>query len=968
MAEGVTLQELKVLISASIAGYKKDMEKVKAETRKAKEAINGETAKIQNSFGKMSSDKAQKTIQALTGKLDKQRESISAQEAVIQNLQNKYTDLMSGVTADRGASSIERQLKSAEKEFSKVEAEMNKLLAKLNEAEEFEASGLKYPGMDQTIAQIDSLNPKYETLEAKVTRLRDLMNTAKLNPEGTTTAQQLKAQLDVATQKLERMRGEAKKTEGSMNSLMNTKGGETLKGKLNKIINLVKNVNTSVKGTTASSSKGFNQMGGAIERLKRRVTGLIASALLFNAFSAALTSVRKYMGAALKTSDEFNNSLNLAKTNLQVSFAAIYTAVLPALTAFMNAVATLSGMIASLLSRLFGKTYSDSYKVAQGLNTAAKAAENYGAASAGVGTLSFDEVNNLPDSSGGGGGGDAGLVDLETAATSTDSLFGSVFEKIKGGLATFFDPLKSAWDSQGLSVIASAQSAFQNIIGLGKAIGTSFAEVWGNGTGELVFSNLLSILGNVLQIIGNIAERFKTAWEMDGTGTAIIQTTLNILNNILGALVLITAATATWSAGLDLTPILTSFKGLLSALEPLSSTIMDGLVYLFENVLLPLAGWTIEDAIPVFLDLLSAAISGINSILETFAPLGDWLFQNFLTPIASWTGGAIVSILEGITTAITAIGDWIAEHQTMVETLAIILGSLATSITLVNTAMGIASVVMAIYSVIMGAGGITAAATAAATWALNGALAVLTSPITIVIAIIAALIAVGVLLYKNWDLVKAKCTEIWGAIKDFITATITKLKTGIDNTITSISTAWNNTWTNMKTATINIFTAIWDAIKGVINGIIGGVESMANAVINGINTIIGALNNLHFDIPDWIPGLGGKSFGFNIGLLGTVSLPRLQTGGVVNRSTIAEIGENGAEAIVPLERNTGWLDGIASRLGEILSVNLQAVLSEQYSQEDTLEIPISLLLDGKVLLEKLVKAKKRRGYPILQEV
>lgn len=967
MAEGVTLQELKVLISASIAGYKKDMDKVKTETRKAKEAINGETAKIHNSFGKMSSDKAQKAIQALTGKLDKQKESIAAQEAVIQNLQNKYSDLMSGVTTDRGASSIERQLKSAEKEFSKVEAEMNKLLAKLNEAEEFEASGLKYPGMDQTIAQIDSLNPKYETLEAKVTRLRELMNTAKLNPEGTTTAQQLKAQLDVATQKLTRMRGEAKKTEGSMNSLMNTKGGETLKGKLNKIINLVKNVNTSVKGTTASSSKGFNQMGGAIERLKRRMTGLIASALMFNAFSAALTSVRKYMGAALKTSDEFSASLNLAKTNLQVSFAAIYTAVLPALTAFMNAVATLSGMIASLLSKLFGKTYSDSYKVAQGLNTAAKAAENYGAASEGVGTLSFDEVNNLPDSSG-GGGSDAGLVDLETAAASTDSLFGSVFEKIKSGLATFFDPLKSAWDSQGLSVIASAQNAFQNIIGLGKTIGSSFAEVWSNGTGELVFSNLLSILGNVFQVVGNIADRFKTAWEMDGTGTAIIQTTLNILNNILGALVLITAATATWSAGLDLSPILTSFQGLLSALEPLSSTVMDGLVYLFENVLLPLAGWTIEDAVPAFLDLLSAAIGGINSILETFAPLGDWLFQNFLTPIAAWTGGAIVSILEGITTAITAIGDWIAGHQTMVETLAIILGSLATSITLVNTAMGIASAIMTIYSVIMAAGGVTAAATAAATWALNGALAVLTSPITIVIAIIAALIAVGVLLYKNWDLVKAKCTEIWGAIKDFITATITKLKTGIDNTITNISTAWNNTWTNMKTATINIFTAIWDAIKGVINGIIGGVESMANAVINGINTIIGALNNLHFDIPDWIPGLGGKSFGFNIGLLGTVSLPRLQTGGVVNRSTIAEIGENGAEAVVPLERNTGWLDGIASRLGEILSVNLQAVLNEQYSQEEAFEIPISLLLDGKVLLEKLVKAKKRRGYPILQEV
>ena len=60
---------------------------------------------------------------------------------------------------------------------------------------------------------------------------------------------------------------------------------------------------------------------------------------------------------------------------------------------------------------------------------------------------------------------------------------------------------------------------------------------------------------------------------------------------------------------------------------------------------------------------------------------------------------------------------------------------------------------------------------------------------------------------------------------------------------------------------------------------------MANGVVNGINTVINALNSLHFDIPDWVPGLGGKSFGFNIGTLATVSLPRLAKGGIVDGAT-----------------------------------------------------------------------------------
>ena len=140
------------------------------------------------------------------------------------------------------------------------------------------------------------------------------------------------------------------------------------------------------------------------------------------------------------------------------------------------------------------------------------------------------------------------------------------------------------------------------------------------------------------------------------------------------------------------------------------------------------------------------------------------------------------------------------------------------------------------------------------------------------------------------------------------------IKTGISNTLNAIKSVWDKIWGGLKTTVTNIFDAIWGAIKGVINSILGGIEGMANGVIGGINTVIGALNNLSFDVPDWVPVLGGKTFGFNITELSKVSLPRLANGGITTGATLAEIGEAGREAVLPLENNTGWMDELAGKL------------------------------------------------------
>ncbi len=210
--------------------------------------------------------------------------------------------------------------------------------------------------------------------------------------------------------------------------------------------------------------------------------------------------------------------------------------------------------------------------------------------------------------------------------------------------------------------------------------------------------------------------------------------------------------------------------------------------------------------------------------------------------------------------------------------------------------------------------------------------------------------------------IKTTVNTIFNAIKSKITTIMGTIQSGISTALSSIKTTWSNMWESMKTTVINIFNGIWSSIKGVINSIIGGIEKMANGVINGINGMIRALNNLSFDVPDWVPEIGGKTFGFNISTIGNISIPRLAKGGIVDQATIAMVGEAGKEAVVPLENNTGWMDKVAARIGEIISMNIRAIIGEMDGGEEWQTIHTTVLLDSKTLVEQTDKYRRRKGY------
>lgn len=113
---------------------------------------------------------------------------------------------------------------------------------------------------------------------------------------------------------------------------------------------------------------------------------------------------------------------------------------------------------------------------------------------------------------------------------------------------------------------------------------------------------------------------------------------------------------------IDTTNLTNSLGRLHKAAEPLKQGLFSGLEWAYTNVFEPLAKWTVQDALPAFLNLLSGGMSLLSSVIEALKPLGGWLWDSFLQPIAGWTGGAVVSVLDGLASALEGISSWISKH------------------------------------------------------------------------------------------------------------------------------------------------------------------------------------------------------------------------------------------------------------------------------------------------------------------
>lgn len=155
----------------------------------------------------------------------------------------------------------------------------------------------------------------------------------------------------------------------------------------------------------------------------------------------------------------------------------------------------------------------------------------------------------------------------------------------------------------------------------------------------------------------------------------------------------------------------------------------------------------------------------------------------------------------------------------------------------------------------------------------------------------------------------------------------------------------------LYTHTIGRFTAIRDGIAGAMNalksrlssiwdGVTGVIRGAINRVIGAINRMIDGLNHLRISVPNWVPVLGGKSWGVSI-----PHIPALASGGIVTAPTTALVGEAGPEAVTPL-----------SKLPELLAEALQIAMSRQPAAATPVGVTVPVYLDGREIARYTVRA------------
>lgn len=115
---------------------------------------------------------------------------------------------------------------------------------------------------------------------------------------------------------------------------------------------------------------------------------------------------------------------------------------------------------------------------------------------------------------------------------------------------------------------------------------------------------------------------------------------------------------------------------------------------------------------------------------------------------------------------------------------------------------------------------------------------------------------------------------------------------------------WGAAWNAIADTALAVWDRIKSGIKSAVNGIIGFINGMIQAAVNGLNRVIDAINTLSFDVPDWVPGIGGSTLGFNFGTITAPQIPYLAQGAVIppNREFMAVLGDqsHGTNVEAPL--------------------------------------------------------------------
>ena len=206
---------------------------------------------------------------------------------------------------------------------------------------------------------------------------------------------------------------------------------------------------------------------------------------------------------------------------------------------------------------------------------------------------------------------------------------------------------------------------------------------------------------------------------------------------------------------LNFEPLRASWDRLKESIRGLADTILQGLAWAWDHILVPLSHWTIEKLAPELVTLLANAFNLLNKILRALAPYFEWFWENVLKPCFTFIGNIAIKVLQTFNGLLEKLAKLVGGEVSFKEFIKglsdseVILGVVLAALGLnglIGLLMHLKDVVLV--GVFLGLGKLATALSALAA-----------NPIALVIAGISALIIVGVMLYRHWDEIIAKVKE-----------------------------------------------------------------------------------------------------------------------------------------------------------------------------------------------------------------
>ena len=619
---------------------------------------------------------------------------------------------------------------------------------------------------------------------------------------------------------------------------------------------------------------------------------------------------------------------NQAQANLKIQLADVAIKIMPLITAFSNMAAVVLGVlkpaievivqvIATLcqwiitainwLGAFFGIFSDGKASVSNTNNSINKATQNMNNYAGAIGgaaaaakelkkqTMGFDELNVVqsPTATGGGGGGGGAAtpkVDIPKIETPNFDDFNASLEDSKkkiegllvliGGIAAgiglwklinfISDLITASKTAKGLgmtmgkvgSIIRHKVLAPITMIAGGILLAMGYTDAWANG---ISWTNLAETIGGLALIITSLGLSFGSFGAIIGVivgGVALLVLGIkDLIENgysMEGVITVLIGAVATFlgvillvNTALLASPITWIIVGIMA--------LVAGFVILwnecegFRNFWIKL--WDkIKNAVSVFIDWCKNAWQAIKTAISNAI---SWIKEKILVPISNfyikWIKPPVDKCIEIITKMVEiVIGLYVGLFNLLVDK---------------------------------------------------------------IIKPIAEWVSKTVNNIKDWikgavDTVKGWFSDLWSKIKEifspvanFFKEVWNKAYNAVKNVFAPIVDFFGGIWDKIKNKFSKLGTSIGDAIsnavKSGINGVISLIERTINRAISLINGAIKLINLL--------PGV-------NVGYVKKLSMPRLAQGGIVDSATIAMIGEQGKEAVVPLENNTEWMDKLADRI------------------------------------------------------